>query len=138
MFAPRSTTIIYDIGPNCLGLIRDLLKGLLSMGQRFDDLSSALADLASKQAEAATQQQATQAHVLEVVTGLKAQVGTLQTTIADLTKQLEAGGLTEDEAAQLKAKIAGATTATESLIAGIRAIDPTDPTVLPPAEPPAA
>jgi len=130
-------TITYDIGPNALGLIRDTLKGLFSMGQRFDELSTALAALDAKQAEAVAAQQATQAHVLEVVTDLKAQVVTLQTTVADLNAQLAAGGLTDEETATLKAKIDGATTAMDSLIAGIRAIDPKDPTTLPPAEPPA-
>jgi len=130
-------TITYDLGPRADALLRSIFGGILNMGQRFDELSTALAALDAKQAEAAAAQQATQAHVLEVVTDLKAQVVTLQTTVADLNAQLAAGGLTDDETATLKAKIDGATTAMDALIEGIRAIDPKDPTTLPPAEPPA-
>ncbi len=137
MFTPRETTITYEIGPRLEGLIR-FFGRLFDMGKRFDDLDASLAELGRKQAEAAAQQQQTQQHVLEIVKGLHDQVDTLQATIADLNQQLAEGGLSADEAAQLQAKIAGATTATEALIQGIKAIDPTDPTTLPTPEPPAS
>lgn len=113
----------FDIGPNATALLKGCLAGpalgevLRQMGQRFDEITASLAALESVQADAVAAQRETQQHVLDAVGGLKATVADLQQQIAALTRELAAGGLSTRW----------------WLTAGIRAIDPSDPTTIPPA-----
>lgn len=98
--------LVLDISP-ALAALMERLTGpsqdriIQYMGQRFDEIDAALKAAEAKQAEANAAAQQARDNIVVVVTGLKDQIAQLRTEIAGLKGQLDHGGLTVEEAAEL-------------------------------------